>query len=336
MKQINITIYGILFLLFLSACSKDYPCSKMEEHFMEYNYRPEIIKKSKIKSRTKIDASRGGQEIIVVYAKGKALPVNKVRAIDYFNEAGYLILSVAPKYKWQKADTTGFSKLTLLDQFCAPKEVETNEPSGQVDSTIFSYDNENRLIRKELKKQTLFGISYAQSIETYEYDDRNNLVKICWSSENSPTTCMTTLFKYDESGRIISQINEMPEEYLPPGDLKQIEIKYTYYSDGKLKSKGDENYIYENDRLKEEYSAVKNTKTDIVKYQYDKEGNLIGKKEIREACSSSDPRTGKYTVERYDSSKLNRTYDQRQLITEWYYKYGRSKDKYILYKFQYK
>lgn len=330
----------LLVLLSFGSCKRDFPCSNMEEHFKEYYYSPEAIRKSKIISRTKIEISSGGTEsrIITLYSKGRAISPNKVRAIDYFNELGYLTLSVIPKYESQKADTVGFSKLNAMEKFLFPKWVETNMPTGINDSIFFNYDTKNRLIKKVYRKQTLFGISYAAIINTYEYDDKNNLVKSCESSDNSPTSCWIKSYEYDNVGRITTEIKETPEDIqrLRPGIPTQVKVKYSYYPDGKLKSKGSDNYLYENEKLREVNSFVNNAKENITKYQYDKDGYLVKVEYIMAMAIETNRLTGTNIVTNYDTSIVQFNYDERKLIIERWYKesIGKSKDN-LLFKFNY-
>ena len=144
MKQIKKTPFYLLLLLSLNACSKEFPCSTMEDHFMAYSYKPNAIKKSNIKSRNRIDFSKGEQDIYVISPN---IPSKKVDRIEYFNDDGYLILVVEPIYKMGKTDTTGYSNLPYLEQLVFVQEVETNAPTGQVDSIIFSYNSKNIIKR---------------------------------------------------------------------------------------------------------------------------------------------------------------------------------------------
>lgn len=332
-RSISNLIY-LLFLLFFVSCSKNSVCDKMKEHFNEYNYSPDIIRNSKILSRTKIQIS-SGEKKIVLYAKGKPVSPNRIRAIDHFNESGYLTLSIIPKYEMQKADTNGFSQLSPVEQFFFQKEVESNVPTGQADTIYFYYDKSNRLVKEEIRKQTLFGETYLESIYSYEYDENDNIVKTCVSSDNSPTSCSRIKYEYDESKKIINEVRELPEDLIRNGRPSKIEFKYTYYPDGKLRSMASTYYIYENEKVIEKYEAVNDVKTQIFKYEYDKYGNCIKETKVEATSSGTDSKTKKFEVFGYDTSILQRTYDERQLITEWYYKNKNNSTNYSLYKFQY-
>src|ERR1044072_5164108 len=80
----------LLGVCLFTGCHKSSLPSIMAEHFREYNYEPEVIKNSKITSRTKTEIP-GKEDQIVLLKDGESVPINKVRAIDYFDDEGYLI-----------------------------------------------------------------------------------------------------------------------------------------------------------------------------------------------------------------------------------------------------
>ncbi|MGZ0017493.1 hypothetical protein [Yeosuana sp. AK3] len=303
----------------------------MQKHFEEYNYNPEKIKESRILTRTKTEIS-SDKEPTFIYYKGKEISPHRVRAIDSFNEFGYLILSVVPKYEMREADTTGFGKLSSWEQLLFRKEVESNLPDGWSEKTFFYYDNKNRIITKEEKIQGPFGESYENSKVSYEYDDNNNLTKSCDLDDYSKTFCFSSTYKYNNSKKTISEIIEYPEEAVSHGWPEQSEVNYTYDTNGKLTSKGNIHFVYDNEKLIEKYEIERDTKTKIFKYKYDNNGNCI--KEILFWTSATENNERKFKVLKYDTITIYRIFNEKQLITDWYSKI--SAKEHPLYKYQYK
>jgi len=149
------------------------------------------------------------------------------------------------------------------------------------------YDEQNRLIREEFKKN---GFS---SGKTYEYNEKNDLVRITSFRNGNIGLDVAVLNDYDEHGRLISK----KFKYLD-SDGKTLSVngeftnkEYKYNEKGQLIEMKDPSYarvvkyIYNalGEKIKEETYLKTMARgvhlTDFITYKYDKYGNLIEKKD---------------------------------------------------------
>ena len=142
-----LSLFFYISVMILSGCKdKTQTPACMRGHFEKYNYNPELIKVLKIKSRTMIEIASGLTPFYLDY------PPDKVKSIDYFNELGYLALSIVPKYQEDNRDTTNYWKNPMLEIFYpfSSRTFETNKPTGEVDSIFFYYNDKNLIIKEEI------------------------------------------------------------------------------------------------------------------------------------------------------------------------------------------
>ena len=299
---------------------------------------PKIIKDLNIKSRIKTEINTTRRAPLIIWSNGVEISPNKIRKIEYFNSDGLCTLSVSPSYKMINNDTTGYSKLSPLDQLFFKKEIESNEPTGFADSTFFYYNIKNKIIKREFRKTSRLGYNYLDYIETTSYDDNGNVIEFCLDYPNSKLFCRYTKIKYDSKKKILAQIDSFTIDIQnPTRSIRRIERNYTYNEKGLINSVNDEFYVYnEKNLLIETYSKTDDTKRDIIKYTYDDNNNCVKVEHIRCTSSTYDPETKKTTFQKFDTSLTLKQYNVRGLIIESSNKYSFRSDEYQLFKYEYR
>jgi hypothetical protein len=326
----------ILAMITLFSC-KNENINLLPENLWIDNLKPKQVKELSVKTRVKTEIRTNSSAHFIIWSNGKDISPNKIRAIDYYDSDGFCILKIIPSYKMIPNDTTGFSKLSSINQLFFQKEVESNEPTGYADSTFYYYDENDKLIKTEYHKTTNYGISYLDYIDTYTYDKVGNITQKCSVSENSSTFCGYTTFKYDENKKIISTTDSFTVDIQrPERQNKGFTRIYKYNTNGLISSINDEYYIYNEDNLLvEKYSLSGKVKTNIEYYTYDSNGNCVKIENIRSISSSFDPKTNTTTVESYDTSLFLKQFDKNNLLIESSNRYSKKSKDYTLYKYEY-
>lgn len=323
---------------FLFSCNEKKRNSSPDDIWMDY-VTPQLISQLKIKSRIKTEINTDLSIPTVVFSEGKALSPNKIRSIEYYNSKGLRVLEVIPSYKMVPNDTTRYSHLSEFEKLwrSIPNEVESNEPTGFFDSAFYFYDENDRLIKTEQHKSNQFGVNYIEFIVNYTYDNNDNIIQKCVTSENTNDLCSYTIFKYNNNGQIISEVDSFSLDIQRPDRPNKSQVReYKYNSQGLVSSINETNFIYNEKKLLVEKNKTSgDVKIDIEYYTYDSNGNCVKIQHVKSALSTFDPKTNLTTVQKFDTSLLHRQYDKNNLIIESIDKYSLMNKNYKLYKYEY-
>lgn len=172
--KILFAIFIVFILLLSTSCDKRKPYKLIDSDDKE------IILKNNISKITQIE--------VCLDTAGN--PMFK-RIINYklYDKNGFLTQEIVPQYvqkPWIKFENV------LIELKYNSKMTNTNIPSGRVDTTYYKYDNNGNLI------STIDNNIQVKS----KYDENNNEIERCVSSEYGETTCNYYTYKYDENNKV--------------------------------------------------------------------------------------------------------------------------------------
>lgn len=174
------------------------------------------------------------------------------------------------------------------------------EDGDLVHSEYYEYDDQNRLVTMEMWSRDSYQDS---SFSAYEYNDDGSIALIHYGKASGYISS-TTVFEYDEQGRVISEINNVPD-----GKHPNFKYEYTYNEDGSYTKcylgwnmfdneleNNTENYTHFNaDGFKTEFypGSMENK---YYYYTYDENGRLIEDQDYKGKTLKG------YTVYTYDEN----------------------------------
>ena len=188
---------------------------------------------------------------------------------EIFDEDGRIIMSCSPKY-FQKELPRKPRGLTLEELSHIEWFTETNIPTGQIDTSFYTYNKDGYQIKNE-----------DGSVFSYKYDKYDNLIEKCGSDELSETTCNFTIYEYaDGKGKI---------------KFKRDSIgKSTLWDNERFKLRSANN----SQKKEFKYDNLGNiVKNDWYEFSYDSKNRLTEIKEKQDTVI-----TGKYLI-KYKSGK---------------------------------
>ena len=174
------------------------------------------------------------------------------------------------------------------------------EDGDLVHSEYYEYDDQNRLITMEMWSRDSYQDS---SFSAYEYNSDGNISLIHYGKASGYISS-TTVFEYDDQGKLISETNTAPD-----GEHPNFKYEYIYNDDGSYKKcylgwnsfenelmNNSENYtLYDANGLEIEFypGSMENK---YVYYSYDENGRMIEYQDYKGKTLKG------YTVYTYDEN----------------------------------
>ncbi|QBN18943.1 hypothetical protein [Flavobacterium nackdongense] len=288
----------ILFLFFFVGC-KTKPLNNFENDIFCFN-RDSIIK---VKNIEKIEHYK------VNIDSGKTNWV-RLEYSEVFNKNGNIIYLIRPTYlsivnKNYLLQKEGW---TIEDKAKNMAPLETNIPTGRIDTTFYFYNNSNKLIKeKESNGET-----------TYQYDEHGNEVSRCATSDNRETFCNYTIYEY-QNGRIIYKRDSLGassifNRYDDKRSISSIpKNKFIYDKEGRIISNGIVSRKFNSVGKVVEVDKQINGKFVL---DYDNRGNNTQMTIYTIGFSFTDNKTNKTTNSYRPPKYVNYIYDSNNLIIE--------------------
>jgi hypothetical protein len=114
-------------------------------------------------------------------------------------------------------------------------------PDGDIAERYFNeYDSLNRLVRSY---KTEKDSNDKEWINTYEYNDKNELIKRCWHPSEKMILYQYEIYKYDKLGNMIELLKFSSDSGLT------FRETWIYDNDGFLRVHKEEFLLYEGDRI---------------------------------------------------------------------------------------
>jgi YD repeat-containing protein len=288
----------ILFLFFFVGC-KTKPLNNFENDIFCFN-RDSIIK---VKNIEKIEHYK------VNIDSGKTNWV-RLEYSEVFNKNGNIIYLMRPTYLSIENKNYLLQKegWTLEDKAKNMAPLETNIPTGRIDTTFYFYNKANKLIKeKENNGET-----------TYQYDEHGNEVSRCATSDNSETFCNYTIYEY-QNGRIIFKRDSLGASSIfnRHNDKQSISSipknKFIYDKVGRIISNGIVSRKFNSVGKVVEVDKQINGKFVL---DYDNRGNNTQMTIYKIGFSFTDNKTNKTTNPYRPPKYVNYIYDSIDLIIE--------------------
>ena len=148
------------------------------------------------------------------------------------------------------------------------KKTKYSNSTGMVeDIETYEYDEKGNLV-----KDTLENITWSYTdVSIYEYDANGNLMKIWNCDYSNPTPKLRKAFEYNSNGDLIRENDYDYAEnlndyyiFVYPADGKSV-IKYSFYGDGREKDYNETKYLIDGTGIK--YTRISNLNNISVGYE---------------------------------------------------------------------
>lgn len=279
-------------LIIFSSCGQQKQTFDITNHFLEEEYSPELNVKNNIQMRKCYE--------IETYENKTS--ERKLRDILYFNSKGLCTLKVKPRYLFIKTDNTGLNSR------------ESNVSTGLNDSTFYVFDDKNRLINKIESFPRDATRQWRSSLDL-TYDNNNNIIKRCVTSNESANMCTFIKYKYDSEQNVqvatdssFEIRNEKPytnsRKYLYNKNKQMIfdgMAYYEYTSLGQLKrkyKKSDDKIHTSTEYLYNDFGNIILRKSNVSQWKYQK-NYMYNNNNLIIETQDKDISKNKITIKKY-------------------------------------
>ncbi len=258
MKILSILIIWITII----SCSGVTTDKRYDIH--DENYGQNILRKNRVSELNVIESG--------IDTSGNSM-WKRLLVKKRFSKNGLMLTAIYPNYVEKKIQNKTNMTLEEISNLVSalPSMTQTNIPIGTADTTFYSYDKNDNLIEKKNKDQSV----------RFKYDQNNNCIAECYSSEFSETTCKYSIYKYDHQNKIISKVDSADVISGKHGILRNsstYEFPYEYDGLGRITSDGQFRMTYNNTGQLIKLSGIGFKYENIM--SYDKDGHLIKETEV--------------------------------------------------------
>ena len=184
-----------------------------------------------------------------------------------YNKEGLLINSSSPDYIKRPWKVNGSQGATLEEINYNLKMSETDIPSGKIETTSYEYDDKGNLI----------SLKGSDIQITYKYDENNNEIEKCVSSEYGETVCNYKKYIYDENQRINYSIDSLGVRASSDGrkyNLQPKKIYFKYDKNGRVIFDGEYNRKFNEKGLLTNIDKFNTDSNRVIeKYEYTYDSN---------------------------------------------------------------